>query len=178
MSTGGRPADTEYAEWYAGYVAGVPEGDIVTLLREHGTLLGAELSAVPEARGGHRYAEGKWSIREVVGHLIDAERIFTYRAVRAARGDRTPMPGFDENAYVAAAASDHRTMADLLAELRAVRESSVALFASLPADAWTRQGLANGAEISVRALAFITLGHSLHHLRVLRERYGVGADTR
>jgi hypothetical protein len=109
----------------------------------------------------------------VVGHLIDAERIFTYRALRIARGDATPLPGFDENAYVVTAGSDGRTIADLADELRSVRESSVRLFTSFPDEAWSGRGNASGKEISVRALAWITVGHALHHLRLLRERYGV-----
>jgi hypothetical protein len=170
MSTA-RPDATEYAPFYAGYVAGVPESDIVATLRESGREIVAALAAIPESQGGHRYAAGKWSVREVVGHLIDAERIFSYRALRLARADATPLPGFEENDYVRAAGSDARTLADLVNELRAVREATVHLFASLPGDAWTRRGVVNGREISVRALAFITAGHARHHLGVLRDRY-------
>jgi uncharacterized damage-inducible protein DinB len=166
-----RPDATEYAPFYAGYVAGVPESDVVGVLRESGRDIVAALAAIPESTGGHRYAEGKWSVREVVGHLIDAERIFAYRALRLARADATPLPGFEENDYVRSAGSDARTIADLVDELRAVRESTVRLFASLPDDAWGRRGIVNGREISVRALAFITAGHARHHLGVLRERY-------
>lgn len=164
---------SEYADFYAGYVEVVPDGDVRALLRAQGVELQDTLAGTPEARAGHRYAAGKWSIREVVGHLVDAERIFTYRALRIARGDLTPLPGFDENAYVITAGSDARTMRDLLAEMGAVRSASVALFDSLPEEAWTRMGTASGNPISVRALAWITVGHVSHHLRILRERYGV-----
>jgi uncharacterized damage-inducible protein DinB len=168
-----RPESSEYAPFYHGYVASVPEGDVVALLRQGGRELLDTVATVPEDRGGFRYAEGKWSIREVIGHVIDAERIFTYRALRMARGDTTPLPAFDENEYATAAGSDMRTLSNLVREFGAVRESSVQLFESLSDDAWGRFGVASGKDISVRALAYITTGHSMHHLRILRERYGV-----
>lgn len=166
-----RPDDTEYAPFYARYVAGVPETDVVGALRDSGRELVAALTAIPEARGGFRYAPEKWTIREVVGHMIDAERIFGYRALRLARADATPLPGFEENDYARAAGSDARTLADLTDELRVVRDGTVRLFQSFPAEAWTRRGVVNGREVSVRALAYITAGHARHHLAVLRERY-------
>jgi uncharacterized damage-inducible protein DinB len=168
-----RPAASEYAPFYQGYVASVPEGDVVTLLRQSGRELLDTVAAIPEDRGGFRYADGKWSIREVIGHLIDAERIFTYRALRIARGDITPLAAFDENEYVKTAGSDGRTLSNLAREFGALRESSVQLFESLPDDGWGRFGVASGKDISVRALAYITAGHAMHHLRILRERYGV-----
>jgi uncharacterized damage-inducible protein DinB len=176
-TTAARPDAGEYAEFYARYVAAVPEGDILTAMRESGRVLADALAAEPESRGGFRYAEGKWTIREVAGHLADAERIFAYRALRMARGDATPLPGFDENAYALTAGAGARTMTDLVDELRVVRESTVRLFASLPAEAWLRRGVASNAEISVRALAYIVVGHGLHHLAVLRERYGVATPA-
>lgn len=168
-----RPEPAEYASFYAGYVAAVPDGDVIELLGTQATVLRTALAPLSPAQGGHRYAEGKWSVREVVGHCIDAERIFAYRALRIARGDATPLPGFDENDYVATAGSDARSMPELLAELDAVRAATIALFASLTPVAWSRVGVASGKEITVRALAFITAGHVAHHLRILRERYGV-----
>ncbi len=168
-----RPESSEYAPFYHGYVATVPEGDVVALLRQNGGELHDALAAIPEDRGGFRYADGKWSIREVVGHMIDAERIFTYRALRIARGDTTPLAAFDENEYVKTAGSEARTLSKLVRELGAVREASVQLFESLPDDAWGRSGVASGKNISVRALAYITAGHAMHHLKILRERYGV-----
>jgi uncharacterized damage-inducible protein DinB len=168
-----RPESSEYAPFYHGYVATVPEGDVVALLRQNGGELHDALAAIPEDRGGFRYADGKWSIREVVGHMIDAERIFTYRALRIARGDTTPLAAFDENEYVKTAGSEARTLSNLVRELGAVREASVQLFESLPDDAWGRSGVASGKNISVRALAYITAGHAMHHLKILRERYGV-----
>jgi hypothetical protein len=168
-----RPDATEYAPFYARYVADVPEGDVVATLRESGREIVEALAAIPESRGGFRYAPDKWSVREVIGHVIDTERIFGYRALRLARADATPLPGFDENQYVPTAGSDARTIADLVDELRIVREGTVRLFASLPDEAWPRRGVVNGREVSVRALAYITAGHARHHLGVLRERYAI-----
>jgi hypothetical protein len=164
-----RPDASEYAPFYHGYVASVPEGDVIELLRSGGRELLDVIGRISDDRGGYRYGPEKWSIREVIGHLIDAERIFSYRALRVARGDRTPLPGFEENGYVQSAGSDARTIADLTRELGAVRESTVLLFESLPDDAWGRSGVASENEVSVRALAYITAGHARHHLRILRE---------
>ena len=172
-SSRARPERSEYPPFFHGYVTAVPEGDVVDLLRSGGKELLDTIRRVPEERGGHRYGPDKWTIREVIGHLIDAERIFTYRALRFARGDRTMLPGFDENEYVKTAGSDQRTLADLARELAAVRESTVRMFESLSDDAWTRTGSANGKEMSVRALAYVAAGHPRHHLRILRERYGI-----
>ena len=169
----GRPAADEYPAFYAGYVAAIPDGDILALLRSTGEELNSSLAQIPESKGSYRYAADKWSIKVLLGHVIDAERIFTYRTLRVARGDQTPLPGFEENDFAVTSKSDARTVADLAAELAAVRESSVRLFESLPDDAWTRHGTVNGRGVSVRALAYITAGHAKHHLNVLRERYGV-----
>jgi uncharacterized damage-inducible protein DinB len=166
-----RPDAAEFAPFYAGYVAAVPEGDIVSVLRRGGDEWQRMLAELPDARGDHRYAEGKWSIRQLVGHVSDAERIFTYRALRIARGDKTPLASFDENAYAETAGSDRRTLSALAEELRVVREASVALFNSLPDDAWTRTGTASEKTVSVRALAYIAAGHAQHHLKILKERY-------
>ena len=168
-----RPEPAEYASFYHAYIASVPDGDVVELLRTGGRELADAIARIPEARGGHRYGPDKWTIREVIGHLIDAERIFAYRALRIARGDQTLLPGFDENEYVKSASSDQRTLADLAHELAVVRESSVLLFESFPDEVWTRTGNANGKAMSVRALAYVVAGHPRHHLRILRERYGV-----
>jgi uncharacterized damage-inducible protein DinB len=166
-----RPDATEFAPFYAGYVAAVPDGDIASILRRDGDEWQTVLAELPESRAGHRYAEGKWSIRQLVGHVSDAERIFTYRALRVARGDTTPLAAFDENAYAESAGSDRRTLSALAEELKAVRAATVALFTSFPDDAWTRTGTASGKAVSVRALAYITAGHAQHHLKILRERY-------
>jgi len=118
-----------------------------------------------------RYAAGKWSVKEVLGHLIDAERVMTYRAMRIARGDQTPLPGFDENVFVAEAQTEHCDWNELLEEFSHVRHATILLFRHIPQEAWLRTGTANGAPLSVRALAYIVAGHTAHHLTILRERY-------
>jgi hypothetical protein len=173
-----RPGSAEYAPFYAGYVVRVPAGDILGCLEAQCDATLALLAAVPEARAGHRYASGKWSIREVVGHLADAERVMAYRALRFARADRAPLPGFDENHYVEQAGFDARTLADLAAELAAVRAATLALFRSLSPEAWLRSGIANDHPISVRALAYVIAGHELHHRYLLESRYlGAGSTV-
>src|SRR4051812_34518264 len=168
-----RPDPSEYAEFYAGYVARVPAGDIVASLRDGQDRMKEALGTLPESLGAHRYAEGKWTVRTVIGHMIDAERIFSYRALRIGRGDTTPLASFDENAFAAAAGSDERRVAELVAELLGARDSTTRLFASLPDAAWTRIGTASNASVSVRGLAYITAGHALHHLSVLKDRYDI-----
>ncbi|HKG91331.1 MAG TPA: DinB family protein [Gemmatimonadaceae bacterium] len=166
-----RPSESEYLPYYHKYVTLVPEGDIVGLLAQQvGETLGL-LRGVSEERGMRRYAEGKWSIKEVAGHMADTERIFAYRALRIARADRTPLPGYEQDDYVRAANFDQRPLADLTDELAQVRRATVALFRGFDAEAWTRTGTANNAEVSVRALAYIIAGHERHHLDVLRTKY-------
>jgi uncharacterized damage-inducible protein DinB len=166
-----RPAADEYVEFYAGYVARVPAGDIVRILAQQLSSTLELLAPLPPERAQHAYAPGKWTIGQVVGHLADAERIMAARALRFARGDTQPLPGFDENAYVPPARFEERALDSLAGELRAVRAASVALFDGLPPEAWTRRGSANGHEVSVRALACIIAGHELHHRAILSERY-------
>jgi uncharacterized damage-inducible protein DinB len=166
-----RPDASEHAAFYAKYVAKVADGDIVETLRAQQAAALARWTKVSEAQGAHRYAPDKWSVRQVIGHLTDAERIFVYRATRFARGDATPVPGFEENDYVANAAFDDRTLASLVNEWRTVRESTIAFFDGLNATEWTRRGTANHNEVSVRALAWITAGHAWHHDAILQERY-------
>lgn len=166
-----RPDDTEYLSYYHRYVSLVPEGDIVVTLakQNEGTL--ALLRHLSESQGGFRYAPGKWSIKELVAHVSDAERIFAYRALRFARADETPLHGFEENDYVRNGSFDSFPLAEIVNGFDSVRRSTVSLFRLMPAEASTRRGKANNAEISVRALAHIIAGHELHHMNVLRTRY-------
>ena len=165
---------TEYPSFYAGYVASVPADDILIVLRKGRDDLAAAFGTIPESKGGDRYADEKWTVRTLIGHMIDAERIFSYRALRLARGDATPLPGFEEKQYAETAGSDARTVADLAAEMLDVRASTIRLFDSFPEDAWVRRGIVNNGEVSVRALGYITAGHARHHLNVLKDRYGLG----
>lgn len=166
-----RPAPGDYPPFAAGYVARVPDGDIIdTLSRQISETL-ALLQPVPESQGEHRYADGKWSIRQVVGHLADAERVFAYRALRFSRGDTTPVEGFDENLYVSNAPFARAKLSDLVNELEHLRRASIHLFANLDAEAMDRRGIANGFPVSVRALAFMIAGHESHHFETLRTKY-------
>ena len=171
----GRPLAGEYAPCYEEYVQRITAPDVVGALRGQvdGTL--ALFGALGPEEAAHRYAPGKWSLKEVLGHLVDTERIMAYRALRVARGDPTPLAGFDENRYVEGAGFDARAMEELLEEYRAVRRASVLLFRGLSGEAWTRRGVVNGVEVSVRALAYIIAGHELHHLEGVRTRYLPGA---
>lgn len=169
-----RPAGHEHDPYYARYVEQVPDGSIMDALIAQRDGVEAAFGGVEDARALYRYGPGKWSVKEVLGHLSDTERVFAHRAFRFGRADSTPLPGFDENAYVPAGGFDFRPLPALLAEWRSVRAATVALFQGFDADAWDRSGSANGAGVTVRALAWITVGHATHHLRVLRERYQVG----
>ncbi len=170
-----RPADDEYNPFYAGYIAKVPEGEVLKFLETQLREVRSLLSTIPEGRGTHRYADGKWSIKEVIGHVCDAERIFAYRALRIARNDATPLASFDENLYVPAGKFDARTMASLVDEVVQVRDATLSLVRTLDTESGARRGTASGKSITARALVWIIAGHMAHHTAVLRERYGVGA---
>jgi uncharacterized damage-inducible protein DinB len=168
-----RPGDTEYAAFYARYVGLVPENDILSVLGAQVEEIRRFLAPVSSEKEAYRYAEGKWSIRQVLGHLIDGERIFGYRAFCFSRGEQAALPSFDENEYVAAARSDEIPLRDLVDELSLVRQSNLAVLRRLDAREWARVGTASGKPVSVRAIAWVLAGHPRHHVQVLRERYGV-----
>lgn len=165
------PGADEYAPYYGRYVGRTAGRDVLEVLDTQLAEVPAFFRGIPAALHGHRYEPGKWSIREVLGHVADTERVMAYRALRIARGDTTPLPGFDENAFAAVAGSDGRRLESLLAEWEAVRRATLALFRHLDAEAWTRRGTASDAAVSVRALAHIIAGHTEHHLEGLRTRY-------
>jgi DinB family protein len=166
-----RPGPGEFDQFFAAYISKVPDGDLVQGLEAQGRETAKLLRGVPESRGGFAYAPGKWTLKEVVGHVADAERVFSYRALRIARGDQTPLASFNEQAWTPQSGASARTLGDLVDELGAVRGATLALLAHLPAEAPLRRGTASGKEISVRALAWIIAGHERHHLGVIRERY-------
>ena len=170
-ATTSRPEPGEYAAYYEKYVALVSGNDIVATLEAQRLQMIQLFAARGERDGNFRYAPDKWTVKEVVGHISDTERIFAYRALRIARGDATPLSGFEQDDYVRAGAFGDRTLADLAEEFAHVRSATVALFRSLGKDAWLLRGVANKNEVSVRALAFIVAGHELHHRRILEERY-------
>jgi hypothetical protein len=166
-----RPASDEYAPYYEKYVSLVPAGDVVETLERQIVDTLALLRSVPEDRAGASYEPGKWSVKELVGHVADTERVFSHRALRFARGDQTPLPGYEQDDYVRAANFDARTLSSIAEEFGRVRAATVALLRSFDEAAWARRGKANDNEVSVRALAHILAGHELHHINILRERY-------
>jgi hypothetical protein len=167
-----RPGQGEYAPAFAGYVGRIADDeDILTVLATQLDHVLALLGGVAEAWGDYRYAPGKWSLKEIIGHLCDTERVFAYRALRIGRGDATPLPSFDDQSYVTALGAEDRTLADLVSEWGDVRRATLSLFRHLPAEAWKRLGKASDQPISVRALAYIIAGHARHHVQVLEERY-------
>lgn len=170
----GRPEADEIPPHYVGYIQRVPEPDPVIVCAEQIEETATLLRGLSDTDAMYRYGRGKWSIKEVVGHLADVERIMAYRALRIARGDTTPLPSFDENAYVPAAKFDHRSLADLVGELRTTRAATLALLRTFDAEAWRRRGTASGKPVSVRALGYMIPGHERHHVEILRTRYGVG----
>jgi hypothetical protein len=172
-----RPDDTEYLSYYSRYITLVPAGDILATLVHQNEATMALLRGLSESQGGFRYAPGKWSIKELVAHLSDAERIFADRALRFARADPTPLPGFEENDYVRHGSFDSFHLADIVTGFENVRRSTVSLFRLMSGEATTRRGKANNAEVSVRALAYIIAGHELHHMNVLRTRYLEGVQA-
>lgn len=167
-----RPGPEEYADFYAGYITALPPSDVLEILELQKDQL-RHLADIGAGRETFRYAPGKWSVREVVGHLVDAERVFSYRALRFSRGDETPLPGFDENFYVDHARFDERPLLSLIEELTLLRSANVLLFRQLTPEELARTGEANTHPVSVRALAFILAGHMEHHFKGLRERYGI-----
>jgi hypothetical protein len=149
----------------------VPDVDVVAALEAQRLQMAQLLAGRSERDGNFRYAPGKWSVKEVIGHLADSERIFAYRALRIARRDTTPLSGFEQDDYVREAGSGSRELSDLAEEFATVRAATVSLYRSLSDEAWKRRGSANKNEVTVRALAFITAGHELHHRSILEQRY-------
>ncbi|HUS19978.1 MAG TPA: DinB family protein [Terriglobales bacterium] len=166
-----KPEASEHAEYFGRYINLVPEGDIVATLESQTAKFAGFLRTIPESRGEVSYAPGKWSIKEVLGHIIDAERIFAYRALRFARGDQNPLPGFEQDDYVRTAGHNRSTMAELIEEFELVRKADILMFKQFDDAAWERKGTASGNAMSVRALAFTLAGHVEHHLKVLNEKY-------
>jgi DinB superfamily len=168
-----RPQRTEYRDYFEQYISLVTEEDVLALMTtQMGAIVGA-LGGLDPARGGHRYAAGKWTVREVLGHLIDAERVFGYRALSIARGETFSLPPFDENRYVAVAHHDGVPIDALAEEFSAVRRSHVLMLGQLDEAAWCRVGVANQHPLSTRAVAFIMAGHTRHHANLYTERYGI-----
>jgi uncharacterized damage-inducible protein DinB len=166
-----RPQPGEYAPYYEKYLSQIQGSDILATLDDQRRQMLLLISGRTEEDGNLRYVPGKWTVKEVLGHVCDAERIFAYRALRISRNDPTPMEGFDENDYVRNGPFARRTLADLIEDYIAVRRSTITLFRNLDEAAWTRRGVANKNEVTVRALAYIIAGHELHHRKIMEEKY-------
>lgn len=167
----GRPQPNEAADYYSKYIDRVPGDDVITVLEKQLDEARAFLSGISEGQSLHRYASDKWSMRELIGHVNDTERVFMYRALWFARGFEDPLPSFDQEIGFKLANSDDVSWANHLDEFNAIRSSTITFFRNLPEDAWMRRGVASGNEVTVRALAYIIAGHVSHHLAVLQERY-------
>ena len=166
-----RPDPSEYAPFYAGYVSAAPAGNIVDGLRHQQTSIIEFLSTLPEELAGHRYAEGKWSVAEVLGHVVDTERVFGYRVLHFARGATSAIPGMDQDEFAAAAPYHQRSLASIAKEFAWIRAANVEQYQAFDADILSRSGIASGVSVSVRALLHIMAGHAAHHVAVLKERY-------
>jgi uncharacterized damage-inducible protein DinB len=166
-----RPGKEEYAPHYDTYIKLVNSDDIIQTMEDSLSDMIDLLKSIPESRLEYRYEEGKWTIKEILIHLMDAERIFTYRALRFSRNDQTPTAGFDENEYVSESNATARSLQSLIDEYMALRRSTIEFFKNINTEMSRRWGIANGKDISVRALAFIIPGHEMHHSNVIKERY-------
>jgi uncharacterized damage-inducible protein DinB len=166
-----KPDAGEFLPYYGRYIDLVGPGDVISALSRQMSETQALLQGLPASVGKYRYAPDKWSVNEMIGHVIDAERIFTARALRFSRADPTPLPSFEQDDYVRNAAFDEFPLAELASELESLRRSTVLFFSHLSEDAWMRRGTASGAEVTVRALAYIIAGHELHHRAILETRY-------
>jgi hypothetical protein len=171
MATMTTPDRTEAAEYYFTYIDQVGPGDICAVLQTQADETVAFLRSISDERSLYRYAPDKWSIRQTVGHVNDAERVFVFRALWFARGFDSPLPSFDQNVAVSTAYSDERSWQSHVDEFRAIRAATLAFFENLPDDAWMRRGVASGNAVTVRALAYIVAGHVAHHMKILHERY-------
>lgn len=166
-----RPEQNEYADYYHQYVSRVPEGDIVEILTKQRDEMLSMLSDLSPEKAVHRYEPEKWSVKEVIGHIIDTERVFTMRALAFARGDKTHLPAFEQDDYAAEANYHDRDLSDIDQEFYYVRNGTIAMFLSFDDDYWQRTGVASDFEFTTRAVAYIMAGHVIHHVAVLRERY-------
>src|SRR5947209_19957110 len=166
-----RPEPSEYAPYYDRYISLITDNDILTTLDAQRRQMMLLLSGRDEKDGDYRYAPDKWTAKEVIGHVCDAERIFAYRALRISRGDRTPMEPFEQDDYVRNGPFGNRPLAEVIEDYIAVRRATLTLLRNLDEQAWLRRGIANKGEITVRAIEYLIAGHELHHRRMLEDKY-------
>ena len=168
-----RPTEKDYAPYYKGYIDKIKEDDINNILRDQVASISEFFKSVSEEKGNYAYAEGKWSVKEVLGHMIDTERIFAYRALCIARGEKQSLPGMEQDDYVREGSFNKRGLSDLANEFTLVRKANLALFNSFSEDELNSRGIASNNGVTVRAILFIIAGHAMHHITILREKYGV-----
>jgi uncharacterized damage-inducible protein DinB len=166
-----RPTENEYPEYYQPYIKQVPNGELIQILQENLLAVITLFKGLTEEETNLRYAPGKWSVKEVLGHIIDTERIMTYRLLRVSRGDQTSLPGFNETDYVQAAQTHNLSMESILEDFKAARNAAITLIKNTPEKAWVNNGNANGMEITTRAIAYIIAGHEMHHRKIVEDRY-------
>lgn len=166
-----RPVEGDYAPFYETYVSKISSHNIFEMLNQSFPENLKFLKDLPAEKWEYRYAEGKWTIKEIMVHIMDAERVFSNRALRIARNDKTPLPGFDQDEYAPYMGADERTVDSILEEYENLRKSTLSLFKNLTDDMWLREGLASGTHVTVLAIAYIIAGHEAHHFGVIRERY-------
>jgi uncharacterized damage-inducible protein DinB len=171
-----RPQPDEYGEFYEGYINLVEEPNVIEVLIRQGQQMYTLIRQLTDEEATYRYADDKWSVREIIGHLIDTERIMAYRALCISRGDQTALPGYDHEAYVEQGNFDRRSLQSLSTEYDALRNANISMFSSFSEEQVLRKGTANEVSVSVRALAFIIAGHEKHHLNILEEKYEIGVD--
>lgn len=168
-----RPSEKDYASSYKGYIEQIKEDDILKVLEDQLTTAAKFFNTIPQEKGNYAYSEGKWSVKEVLGHVIDCERIFATRALCIARGEKQSLPGFEQDDYVKEAGFNKRPLDDLVEEFSLVRKSNVALFKSFSEEKLNERGTASENEVTVRAILFIIAGHTIHHIKILKEKYSV-----
>ena len=173
----GRPEENEFAPFYKGYIGQVIEDDAVTALDAELAESLAFFREIEEQKSKTSYAEGKWTIRQVLGHIVDAERVMSYRALRFARNDKTELPGFEQDDFIRGGSFNEISLGDMLREFEYLRRANILMFRNLSAEAWDRNGSANGNQITVRALAYIIVGHEKHHRKIVKERYLGAVNT-
>jgi hypothetical protein len=166
-----RPKQEEYNPYYETYIGIVPEGEVGVMLRDSEVQTLELLAGLTEEQADYRYAPGKWSLKEVLGHINDNERVMAYRLLRIARGDQTPLPGYDQDVLIANAGFAERSLASLVAEYQTIRQSTLPLVDNLTAEAWARMGNMSDHPVSARAIGYILVGHERHHIEVIKQRY-------
>jgi hypothetical protein len=167
-----RPSPKEYAEYYKQYISLVPKGNIIDILEDQQKSLMGFFSSIDEEKANYRYAENKWSVKEVLGHIIDGERIFAYRALRLSRGDSKPLMSFEQNSFITNSNYGNTQFEKIVDEFFLLRASNILMFRNFSNEMWLRRGTVDDKNISVRAIAYLMAGHTEHHINVLQELYG------